>query len=181
MDAPDPISRATSLVRLFVPTASDFGTLRSVVAADVPQPYRDLLDHCSHMTVAMERFHGGPAGLRVVATADADRDDWYAREILLTSPRGDVVQYGIVRIDLSVLEPATAARVRRGDVPLGRILIESGVLCEVQRVRLLEVRPGPHLEPWLGRGRTYGRVAALVVDGQPTIELLEISAAVGDA
>jgi chorismate-pyruvate lyase len=91
------------------------------------------------------------------------------------------VQYGIVRIDLSVLEPETAARVRRGDVPLGRILIQSGVLCEVQRVSLLEVRPGPHLEPWLGRGRTYGRVAAIVVDGRPTIELLEISAAVSDA
>lgn len=181
MDDPDPISRATSLVRLFVPTTTDFGVLRSMAAAEVPQPYRELLAHCSHMTVAMERFHGGPAGLRVVATAAADHDDWYAREILLTSPRGDVVQYGIVRIDLGVLAAETAARVRRGDVPLGRILIQSGVLCEVQRVSLLEVSPGPHLEPWLGRERTYGRVAAIVVDGRPTIELLEISSAVGQA
>lgn len=178
MDDLDPISRATSLVRLFVPHPDECARFTAVAAEHVPQPYRGLLDHHSHMTVAMERFHGGPAGLRVVATSAADHDAWYAREILLTSPRGDVVQYGIVRIDLTVLEAPTAARVKRADVPLGRILIESGVLCQVQRVSLLEVDPGPRLAAWLGRERTYGRVAAILVDHRPTIELLEIAAAV---
>jgi hypothetical protein len=177
----DPVARARSLARLFAAGPDeDFGSLAPVAVADVPEPCRTLLDHRSHMTVAMERFHGSAVDLRVVAEADL-ADGRYAREILLSVPGTDggparVVQHGIVRIDLRAVDAATAGRIRCREEPLGRILLAAGVLCDVQDVAILRIVPGPHLR-WLDRGReTYGRVASITVGGRPAIELLEIVA-----
>jgi hypothetical protein len=191
-DLLDPVSRAAALVKLFC-SLDDFGGLRSVSPNDVPEPARTLLDHRSHMTVAMERFHGGDVRLRVVAQADATGSQplsagWYAREILLETQAGKIVQHGIVRIDLAHLGPETAAAIREARRPLGRILIDAGMLREVHDVRLLEIVPGPRLQtlfagladaraaPIAAARPVYGRVADIQLDGLPTVELLEIVA-----
>lgn len=190
-DPRDPVARAVALVQLFC-SRDDFGGLRSVTSADVPEPARTLLDHRSHMTVAMERFHGGDVRLRVVARAEEGcgnrpHDGWYAREILLETQAGTIVQHGIVRIDLSHLDQHAAAAIREARRPLGRILIEAGMLREVHAVKLLEIMPGPHLQQvlrlkGLGSAETaavmpvYGRVADIQLDGRPAVELLEIVA-----
>jgi len=171
----DPAARAAELVGLFASPPAAFGTISGVGSAAVPEPFRSLLDHESHMTVAMERHHGGPVTLRVVAESEAP-DGRYAREILLVGPAGRVVQFGIVRIDLRVVDEATAARIRAAAEPLGRILLEAGVLCSVGDVALLEIVPGPHLAPFVGPRPTFGRVAAIAFDGRPAVELLEIAA-----
>jgi len=190
----DPVDRAVALVRLFC-TPEEFGGIRGVQAVDVPQPARQLLDHRSHMTVAMERFYGGPVGLRVVARAvDEDAAEgaagqkaagqgaaWYAREILLESPPERVVQHGIVRIDLQSVDPRTAREIRDGRRPLGRILIDAGILREVHAVALVEIAPGPHLAGLFGRetapaAPVYGRVADILLNGRPAVELLEVVA-----
>lgn len=180
------VERATALVRLFAEPGPAFASFRPVAATELPEPARALLDHDSHMTVAMERCHGTPLGLRVVARArdTGGKAPWYAREILLLSPSGGVVQYGIVRIDLSRVDAATAARIRSARVPLGRVLIDAGVLREVKDVGLLEVVPGPRLEALFGRlpdpaspaTKTWGRVAQISLAGHPAVELLEILA-----
>ena len=192
-DPHDPVSRAAALVRLFC-GLGDFGQLRSVSPNDVPEPARTLLDHRSHMTVAMERFHGGDVRLRVVSQADSTgaqspHSGWYAREILLETQDGTIVQHGIVRIDLSHLGSETAAAIRQARRPLGRILIDAGMLREVHGVRLLEIVPGPHLQKLFAGlagpraapigaalGPVYGRVADIQLDGLPAVELLEIVA-----
>ena len=104
----DAVARAEELVRLFAEPGPGFATFRNVDRAEVPEPDRTLLDHTSHMTVAMEGHHGAPLGLRVVARGPdmgttADQSPWYAREILLLSPQGTLVQYGIVRINQHVV------------------------------------------------------------------------------
>lgn len=174
----DAVARAESLVQLFYQSPASVAALTSVSADAVPQPYRGLLDHRSHMTAAMERYHGGPVSLRVVAhdgpRTAADGREWYAREILLSNEAGEVVQYGIVRIDLSSLSAADAARVRNASVPLGRILMAAGVLCDVRDVALVAVHPGDELCRLIGDRATFGRVALIRVDGSPAIELLEI-------
>jgi len=170
-----PASRAADLVGLFASPPAAFGTISCVSAAAVPEPFRSLLDHESHMTVAMERHHGGPVTLRVVAESAAP-DGRYAREILLVGPAGRVVQFGIVRIDLRAVDATTAARIRAAAEPLGRILLDAGVLCSVGDVALLEITPGPHLMPFIGPQPTFGRVAAITLDGRAAIELLEIAA-----
>ena len=188
----DPVARALELVALFC-SPEQFGQIRGVAAEEVPEPQRSLLDHRSHMTVAVERAQGGDVALRVVATTgdgdDADRP--YAREILLVSRSGKVVLYGIVRIDLAALEAATAREVRAARRPLGRILVERGVLRDVHSVQLVEILPGAHWDsiPRLAagsghnhppglRGRqpqpVYGRVAEIELNGRPAVSLLEI-------
>jgi hypothetical protein len=138
------------------------------------------------MTVAMERFHGGDVRLRVVATVgdgavNQPPSVGYAREILLENRAGKIVQYGIVRIDLTSLDAATAREIREARRPLGRILIEAGVLREVRSVALLEVAPGPHLQEILwpegdaNRATPlHGRVADIRLNGRLAVELLEI-------
>jgi hypothetical protein len=177
----DAVRRARDLADLFAAAPADgFGTFTAVAAADVPEPARTLLDHSSHMTVAMERFHGAAVDLRVVAEADLP-DGRYAREILLALPeaagaKGRIVQHGIVRIDLGRVAPDVAARIRSREQPLGRILVAAGMLCDVHDVALVSVVPGPHLARLLSDRRTFGRVASIAVDGRPAIELLEIVA-----
>lgn len=169
---------------IFCPVTANFGRLRPVDPADVPPVPRGLLDHGSHMTVAMERHHGGAMTLRVVATApesaaDDGRGGLYAREILLLRSDGTVVQHGIVRIDLAAVPAATAAAIRDRRTPLGRILVDAGLLCDVQAVRLLEVAAGPHLSAVLGcrpEAVAFGRVAEIRVAGAAAVELLEIAA-----
>jgi chorismate-pyruvate lyase len=177
----DPVARAARLVAVFCPVVEAFGRWSAVEPADVPEVPRRLLDHHAHMTVTMERHHGCLVNLRVVAEHSDPAGEGrgrYAREILLARPDGVVVQYGIVRIDLDAVDASTAARIRRGEEPLGRILIEAGLLCEVHDVRLLRIVPGPHLARLIGTegGETFGRVAEIVVAGRPAIELLEIVA-----
>ncbi len=183
----DAVTRALELVRLFADPGPSFATFRSVGREEVPEPARTLLDHTRHMTVAMEAHHGAPLGLRVVARArdlgGADGGNpWYAREILLLSPQGVLVQYGIVRINLAHVDRATAAAIRAARIPLGRVLINAGLLREVHDVSLLEVRPGPRLAslfgglpvPGVASAPTYGRVAEISLGGHSAVELLEV-------
>ena len=176
--ADTPERRAADLVSLFHAPPEAFGSWEAVTPADVPGPARGLLDHRSHMTVAMERHHGCRVALQVVAERPGDDDSPYAREILLTRPDGLVVQHGIVRIDLRAVDPHAAAAILARSAPLGRILVETGRLCDVHDVRLLRIVPGPGLIRMLG-GATkvaYGRVARIDVGGRPAIELLEVVA-----
>jgi hypothetical protein len=173
-DSRDPVARASALIELFC-GLDEFGDLRSVVRSEVPEPARTLLDHRNHMTVAMERFHGGTVSLQVLATHPGSAPDAaYAREILLLDQHGSRIQYGIVRIDLGMVPPVVADRIRAADTPLGRVLIDAGCLCDVQHVKLLDIRIGPYLAPLIGPGRTFGRVATIAVGGRPAVELLEV-------
>ena len=199
--ADDACGRATALICRFR-GVREVGRLREVPPAVVPEPFRQLLDHRSHMTVAMERIHGQPVSLEIVAVADqpdlavAAAPFSYAREILLRCPVvnrslfsagplqrpevGTVVQYGVVGIALERLPPPVAVEIRRGERPLGRILIEAGLHREVREVRLLELEPGPHLTRLFGGSAerplppTYGRVATIDVTGRPVLQLLEV-------
>jgi hypothetical protein len=170
----DAVARGLRLVGLFCPDVASFGSITPVRSADLPDVDRALLDHRSHMTVTMERHHGCPLGVRVLAERKEDGER-YAREILLVRPDGRAVQYGIVRIDLAAVDPPTAAAIRRGAVPLGRILIEAGLLCDVTRVSLVRIEPGSHLREVVQVAASLsGRVAEILVGGQPAIELLEV-------
>lgn len=178
--------RAALLAADFWTPAESLGSVRSVAAADVPHGYRELLDHRSHMTVAMERRHGASVGVRVLAVR-RHGSAGYAREILLVGPTGAIVQYGIVRMDLSAVGAETAAEIVAGTTPLGRILIAAGVLRDVHDVQMVEVVPGPRLAGLFAGGGsgpatrmpTYGRVASITLDHKPAVELLEIAAPLG--
>jgi hypothetical protein len=171
------VARGRELVALFHPDSGSFGHLALISPERMPEGDRRLLDHRSHMTVAMERLHGGPVRLRVIDRHE-DAIGRYAREILLVGPDSRVVQHGIVRIDLRRLSAELAAAIRSESVPLGRILIGAGLLLDVHDVALLAIAPGPHLRRLFDTtaATTHGRVATIDLDGVPAVELLEIVA-----
>ncbi len=170
--------RARELVCLFHADPDRFAQFSAAAAVDLPHGPRTLLAHTSHMTLAMERFHGGSVGLIVASRRDCD-DGRYAREILLTASAGRLVQYGIVRLDIDRLPAAAAAAIRLESEPLGRILLAAGLLCDIHDVELLRVATGPGFAAVMDSAEgleTYGRVATIQLDGHAIIELLEIVA-----
>lgn len=149
-----------------------------VPANEVPPPYDRLLVHHEHMTVTMEAFYGGLVTLHVLARRRTD--DWYARKILLLR-QSQVVQFGIVRIHLSLCSEEVRAAILREDTPLGHILIQHNVLRYIEPVAFLRVVPDPAMCGWFGLAEpreTYGRLAIIHCDHQPAVELLEIPAPV---
>jgi chorismate-pyruvate lyase len=104
--------------------------------------------------------------------------DVYCRKILLRrQDDGRVVQFGIVRLRLDYLEAEVRSEIESCAVPLGRSLIEHGVLRDVQLCGLWRVRCGDELSSHFGAERgivTYGRTAVIRCNRELAIELLEI-------
>ena len=196
----DAVHCVRALIENFHPVET-FGTILAIDSKDIPAPFYSLLAHHSHMTVAMEAFHGHSVALEVVNVApnETDGQTSYTREILLRSSvfndkafgltsRSDknqkktnrVVQYGIVRINTNRLPQEVVGRIEDGGIPLGRILIEADLHREVRCVCLFEVMPGPYFDKLcLGSGkqsvpRTFGRFATISISEQPVIELFEV-------
>lgn len=144
--------------------------------ASIPQPYSNLLDHRAHMTVTVEAHAGESVDVQV--HANHQRDKWYAREItLVTQQTQRVVQYGIVRLDITKLAPIVWQQIESQDIPLGRVLIQHNVLREVELCGLWQVTAGPSLALKMNQPEgtiLYGRTALIHCDRMPAIELLEI-------
>jgi chorismate-pyruvate lyase len=145
---------------------------------EVPPPYRHLLVHEHHMTVTVESHHGDSVDVRILARMQTD--GIYARKILLTlHDSGRVVQFGIMKINLTYCSPAVLKEIIAGQTPLGRILIEHNVLRRIEPTEFLRVIPDPAMMHWFGLTRpqrTYGRLAIIHCNEQPAVELLEIVA-----
>ena len=148
-----------------------------VDARQVPQPARSLLAHESHMTVTLEAHHKCPVDLTILASAREGVH--YARKILLSrSTDGFVVQFGIMRFDFKHCTETVRDLILEGQTPLGRILIENGVLRRLTLHQLVQVQPTTEILEHFGRPQAeqpiYGRLATIHCDGQPAVDLLEI-------
>jgi chorismate-pyruvate lyase len=145
---------------------------------EVPPPYDQLLVHEHHMTVTVEAFHGSLVNVHPLNRLHAGNT--YARRIILTTQKsGQVVLYGIVRLDLSFCSPAVKDEILGGQTPLGRILIQHDVLRRIEPTAYLRILPGPGLMEVFRMQQpksTFGRTAIIHCNGQPAIELLEIVA-----
>ena len=164
------------LLRLFFDNSSQLGTFTETSADQVPQPSHGLLAHDHHMTVTLEKHHDSPVDVKVLATrTDGGK---YSRKILLTRQSDDaVVQYGIVRLDMTVLASEVRKEIEAKQTPLGRILIAHNVLREVKLLNLFKIQCGEELASSFGFevGQVcYGRTALIYCDGAPAIELFEI-------
>src|SRR5262249_11524595 len=108
--------------------------------------------------------------------------DIYSRKILLErSDSAQVVQFGIVRFDLSVVLPAVREEILSERTPLGRILINYNVLRHIDLGAILHIRaaPGFALRTGCNEGQTtYGRLATIFCNRRPAVDLLEVPAPV---
>lgn len=170
---PGPDLRA--LYALF-PPADDIPEYEFVPADEVPSPYHDLLVHEHHMTVTVEAHHGDLVNVNVLARTQTG--DFYARKILLTLQKtGQVVQFGIVRVNLGHCSELVRREILGEKTPFGRVLIEHNVMRRIEPTAFLRVIPSFTMMQWFGLDRpkpTYGRLAIIHCDEQPAVELLEI-------
>ena len=145
---------------------------------EVPQPYHDLLVHEHHMTVTVEAHHGDLVNVHILQRRQDG--EYYARQILLTLQKsGKVVQFGIVRVNLSFVSPEVRAEIVAGKIPFGRILINHNVLRRIEPTAYLRIHPRHVMMGWFGMSESrpvYGRLAYIHCDGQPAVELCEVVA-----
>jgi len=165
-----------SLVKLFYDAPEALGDFQPVEAAEVPEPYRQLLAHTFHMTVTLEAFHGSAVDVQVLKSAR--EGDHYFRNTLLTRRADDrVVQFGIMRIDLSLLALEVRQEIEAEQLPMGHVLIAHRVLREIRLVQLWRITPSEELARLFqlpAQLPTYGRTAWIDCHGQAAVELLEI-------
>lgn len=167
---------AGSLAGLFYDPLGGLGRLTPVGEGDLPVEPLTLLAHAGHMTVTLEAWHESLVDVKVVSER---RDPGsYARHSLLTRRSdGRVVQSGVMRIDLGGLPEGVRRAVELGECPLGRILIRSNLLREVELLALWRLEAGPTLAAELeipSGAVIHGRSARILVEGRPAVELLEI-------
>ncbi len=165
-----------SLADLFYGAPDDLGKFEEVDATSVPAVYRQLLVHDAHMTVTVEKHHGCPVDVEVLSTKVTDSH--YSRKILLTRQSdGQVVQYGIVRLNLDYLGDEVRREIEEQGTPLGHILIQHNVLRDVKLLSLWKITPGDDLRKCFGLQSPeicYGRTALIYCNGVIAVELLEV-------
>jgi chorismate-pyruvate lyase len=173
----EPGQRLRQLFDLFADTRIvDVPDFDVVPPDQVPKPYNDLLVHDHHMTVTLERYHGRRVHLTVLARRHSGND--YARMILLSlEGTGEIVEFGMFRMDLSCCDDAVQAAIVEGRTPLGRILIEHNVLRRIDPIAYLKIAPSHQLSAWFNTQSNqpiYGRLAFIYCNGQQAVELLEV-------
>jgi chorismate-pyruvate lyase len=164
------------LIHLFYDDHAELGQFHRAEPETLPPAYRELLDHQHHMTVTVEKFYGEPVDVVVLEAQQDDR--YYWRHILLArqSDRA-VVQFGIARLDMTVLRTPVRRAIESRKTPLGRILIQHGVLRQVELLALWRVEMGTDLRRLMNEPSTtstFGRTALIHCNGEPAVELLEI-------
>lgn len=174
--SPETTPELQALVGLFHPSLDAIGAFREVSGRELPDAAQRLLWHDAHMTVTLEAFHRSAMDVSVLEVHKTPTH--YARQILLKchdSPK--VTQYGIVRLNTSLLSDPVRREVERQQTPLGRILITWDVMRKVRLLSLWEICPGPVLQKWFATipdRPCFGRTALIYCNQVPAVELLEI-------
>lgn len=150
-----------------------------IPASEVPLPYHQLLVHNGHMTATLEAYHQCRLALGVRKVRHEGHD--YSRKLVLRAgENGAVVMAGVMRIQLQVCGEKVSHEIVAGETPLGRILIENDVLRWIETEAYVSVTMNSQLRSMFEvddrYNKTYGRIARIICDHEPAVELLEIVA-----
>ncbi len=149
---------------------------KEVAPEGIPEPYRSLLAHDRHMTESMEAYHGCPVEVRVLESVL--HGEQYARRIVLMKQgTSQIVQGGIVRLQLHWLQPKVKADILAETIPLGRVLINHDLLRNIEVLAYYQFPAAPALQEWLGTQSNlpcFGRLAWIHLEHQPVVQLFEI-------
>lgn len=144
---------------------------------DLTATQRELLVHREHMTTRLAAFYGSPVQLRVLEERrDAGE---YARKIVLTPSGSDrVLELGIVRLQLDLIDPSARDEILAKRQPLGDILMRRGILRRISPRWYFRFPADTPIATAFGAapGPTAGRVGTIYCDEAPAIELLEVVA-----
>ena len=150
-----------------------------VAPLSMPPVFRTLLDHTDHMTEVLKTHYERPVELNVLQERREGRT--YSRKILLMrAGTRQVVEFGIVRIDLDRTDAAVRAEILARRTPLGEILIRRNVLRRIEPRWFFRFdAPCPLLDFFKPDEvkTAYGRLGTIHCDGEPAIELVEVVSA----
>jgi len=143
----------------------------------VPEPYNSLLVHSQDMTPTLEQFHGDTIHLEVLRREV--RDDFYFREVMLKLDGGErPVEFGAIRIDLSLFAAGVRRLILDERLPLGHILKDCGVAHSSRPKAFLRVESDEFMNGVLeltGANTLYGRRNTLFDPHQRALaEIVEI-------
>jgi len=152
-----------------------------VDAAAVPEPYARLLVHKGDMTPTLELYHGDTIHLRVLEK-ELDGDTYSRQVVLLLDGTSRPVEYGAIRIDLSLFPTRGRKLILQGRLPLGSVLRDLKLPHRSSPKAFFQVRPDKTICESLGvpcNGKRppllYGRRNALsTVDGGVLAEIVEV-------
>ena len=114
------------LADFYALSGSSLPEIEEVATSHVPEPYRTLLVHQSDMTSTLERFHRQPILIRVLSRKR--HGDFYYREVLLVTHDGTrVVEFGAIKINLSLFPEKSRQAILAESLPLGTILNTHGL------------------------------------------------------
>ncbi len=93
---------------------------------EIPEPCRGLLVHAADMTSTLERHHGEPMTLEVLA--DGEAHGYYFREVILRGAKtGRSAEFGLIEIEIGQFPEDLREAILSGRQPLGGILNQSGM------------------------------------------------------
>jgi len=139
----------------------------------IPPGPRALLVHDRHMTSTLQAHHGQPVRLEVLAVRE--EGDWYSRKIVL-SAGARRVEFGLVRLRLSLLPQGAQSDIVGRGAPLGEIFSRYEVLTHVEPRWFLRFPRDSAIVQYLAMATpkdAYGRLGTIHCNGQPAVELLE--------
>jgi chorismate-pyruvate lyase len=150
--------------------------IRIVAPDEIPLPYRSLLVHETDMTITLERHFGGPVALRALSTFRSGA--WYFRRVLLVQEySGRPVEMGAIRIKLEAFGARLKKEILQNEIPLGRILRDSGFKYVSHAMAFLAIMPNPEMMGvfWMREPKTlYGRRTEIVRDGTKIGDIVEV-------
>ncbi|MEK6674559.1 MAG: hypothetical protein AABZ47_02770 [Planctomycetota bacterium] len=165
-----------NLAHWTIPNVLSTNNVELVQQNEIPSPQRELLHHEEHMTLVLQRHHGGAVDLHVL------REDLtgscYRRMItLVRRGSGETVEFGLVRIDLDCVPASVRTEILQQSAPLGEILVRHQVLRRVEPRWFLHFRKGHSVLSYFEGSTTaeaYGRIGVIHCNAQPAIELMEV-------
>jgi chorismate-pyruvate lyase len=120
-EVPTVVPFAHPLDEFYAQAGRPFPRITRVSGDEVPEPYRQLLVHQRDMTPTLKAFHKGDIEIEVLMRQQ--RGDFYFREVLLRLiGNRKIVEFGAIKINLTLFPAAARRAILQERAPLGQIL-----------------------------------------------------------
>jgi len=152
-------------------------SIEQVEGDDVPGPYHRLLVHEQDMTPTLEKFHDERIYLNVISRQM--RGDFYFREVILLAQRTrKPVEFGAIKINLTLFPGGARRLILAEQEPLGTILTEFKISHTSRPKAFLRIQADAFIKGALqlsGEQVLYGRRNTLFDPQQRALaEIVEI-------
>lgn len=151
--------------------------IEQISGEEMPQPYRQLLVHNADMTPTLEKFHDDRIYLNVISRQT--RADFYFREVILLTQRTRTpIEFGAIKIHLTMFPPPARRLILEEQEPLGTILAEFKIPHTSRPKAFLKIQADSFIKGALqlsGKQVLYGRRNSLFDPQQRALaEIVEI-------